>query len=534
MKIYSIIIAAAICLGMTSAAHAAEGDYIVILKEEPKIMLAGADDGVINSSGRIYLTDSIQAAYSLAPLSAIEAVIPDETVYLHDADIQEYEDDTVNDPRRIEQWHLNHINVSSAWSNGYNGSGVRVGIVDSGIISHEDLPVPVQMYNVLDNTKPFDVTDKLGHGTKVAGIIGACTNNNIGISGVANGAELVVIKVTETSTMNTSSMLMGFQKAMDMGCNVINMSLGYTQSMAPGMVTHMEQYINRAAAEGTIVIASAGNDGAKVTGGDYQYPASYNNAISVGSLGRYTSPSGITDTIDRIASIKTDGSIQYTSFYPDEPSSFTQHNDKLDFAAPGFQIMSTNMSGGYSRSDGTSFAAPVVTAAAAIAKQMNPKLTVTQFKEAMQSTVRDVYESGYDIYTGYGALDLEKLIKYIAENYPYTPSTDAPEPTKTPEPTPQPTPTQEPTESMLVYNNGRYKLTAVHKPVSDKTPVLAALYNGDEFVGVEMIYGIDNRTISTTILKYSGEIEHVEIMAWDIYDMKPLFEKQYVKLKNGL
>lgn len=500
--------AAALILSGVAAisASAATGDYVVVLNNEPSAMLLDEADGIISHDGRVFVTETYMDALSLAPASEIACIFEDFEAYLFDDVITD--ESPSSDPYYSRQWGLEAINAPYAWERGFTGRGVKVGIIDSGMKrpSHEDLPVPSLYRNAMTAASDYeDYCDNYGHGTKVAGIIGATANNGIGITGVAYDAELVPIKITEGKTLYTSDMLAGFEKALDFGCSVVNLSLGYSESTSNSIsIKSIGTRMQNAADKGVLIVAAAGNDNSSV----YQYPASYDCVVSVSSVG--------------------------TSASNDLPSTFSQHNDKVTISAPGYNIYSTTRLGTYAYTSGTSFSAPMVSAAAAIAKQINPEITAREFIDALSSTARDVYMKGYDEFTGWGVLDLNALTEYLSGT---APSPTVPAETEEPELTeePSPTPTPLPETSTLVSSDDGYILEVVHKPVSESTRILAAFYEGKSLAAIKSVYGIEGNTINKLTYKTDAKITRAEVFGWDFSDKSvpvPVMEKQVVYINK--
>mgnify|MGYP000888103839 CR=1 FL=1 len=503
-KILAAAAAVSAALFISINANAAEGDLVVVLNSEPAAMLVEDNPNIINHEGRVFVVSSYMDALSLAPASEIACIFEDSTAQLFDNEI---DSSPVNDPQYSNQWGLDVIKAPYAWAIGANGSGVKVGIVDSGMRrpSHEDLNIPSQFYNVLSGSDYTDYADIYSHGTKVAGIIGAKTNNGIGIAGIAGGSELVPIKVTDEKNLYTSDMIIGFEKAVDYNCSVINLSLGFSESKTSlSTIRSINSRIQNAINKGIIIVAAAGNDGSK----EYQYPASYDNVVSVSSIG--------------------------TSSSLTAPSSFSQHNDKVTIAAPGFNILSTTNTGGYISSSGTSFAAPMVSAAAAIAKQINPNITASEFIDVLKKTAVDIYTEGYDEYTGYGLLDLKAMTEYLLSENPLP--TPSPEPSATPDATALPieTATPAPSKSSFTKDDDLYTITAVHEPISSHTRVIAALYENDRLTAVRFLYGVDGNTVNKFTYRSDKDITKAEIYAWDFTDPSkpiPVIDKQTLELE---
>jgi subtilisin family serine protease len=185
-----------------------------------------------------------------------------------------------------EQWGLYKVKAAEAWQEERaTGHGIRVAVVDSGIdLQHEDLQCPGKLdvipgSDVVANDS--DPDDEAGHGTHVAGIIGACTNNGVGVAGVAPDSTLVPIRVLNAAGSGTDAQLIaGLDKARAAGVHVINMSLGYP----PGKdiinnVAAIDAAIARVQADGVVVVAAAGNDSSPLC----DYPALAEDIICVGA-----------------------------------------------------------------------------------------------------------------------------------------------------------------------------------------------------------------------------------------------------------
>ena len=283
-----------------------------------------------------------------------------------------------NDTFYSYQWGLKNIKAEEAWATilGMQKS-VTVAVIDSGIdYYHEDLVnriAPGGWDFFYNDDSPVDF---IGHGTAVAGVIAAETNNYAGMAGVAGILNVKVLPLCVSNTSGAildSAIINAIDYAIAKKVDVINLSMG------SNVFSSIENSaIQRAIQSGIVVIASAGNDG----NSSYNYPASYDNVISVGS---------IDDTNTR--------------------SSFSTYNDKVTVVAPGQNILSTAMgwingeSSNYSYATGTSFSAPMVSGIAAVLKAVNPSMTTEQIKDRIQTTAVDLGVSGKDNYYGYGKVN---------------------------------------------------------------------------------------------------------------------------------
>lgn len=235
------------------------------------------------------------------------------------------------DPYLSKQWGMARVQAPEAWGVTPGNPAVKIAILDSGIDqNHPDLT------SKLGAQKNFtgrggSADDRYGHGTHVAGIAAAATNNGIGVAGLGNRSSLMNGKVLGDSGSGYYSWIaQGVLWAADNGAKVINMSLGGTYSdstLAAAVVYAWEK-------KGVVVVAAAGNNG------DISpfYPASYVNCIAVAA---------------------TDGS--------DVKASWSNYgSDWVDVAAPGVDIYSTLNTGGYGSMSGTSMASPHVAGLAAL------------------------------------------------------------------------------------------------------------------------------------------------------------------------
>ncbi len=371
-------------------------DYIFAYKDEVYeqglVMPMSAEFNQRQLMGSIYLTDDEEALKRMLDAGLIEGYGPDEEVVLLDF---------ADDPRfhSQENYEFKLTNAAGLVNNGrWNGSGVKVGIIDTGIaMEHGDINYNkiVARRNVLKNSSDplaADVTDEQGHGTAVAGLIAAKTNNGLGVSSLAPEAELVIIKAFGSSTTTVSVLIDGIDYALDQGCDVLNMSVGSKPSGNPGNVYElMRKAISEAQEKGMIVVAAAGNYSNGETNNrnedsDYMYPASYDNVVGV-------------------SSIDSNGN----------PSSFSYHNDKVNIAACGgsVSVLDWKNPNGVMGGSGTSFSAPFVTSVAALAKQIDPSIDQARFMELLAATADDAGAPGYDTFYGSGIINVGRLVETL-------------------------------------------------------------------------------------------------------------------------
>lgn len=242
-----------------------------------------------------------------------------------------------NDPRYAEQWAFPVVGLPQAWSSVPSGRDVTIAVVDSGICAtHPDLQGKlVAGYDFVDDD--MDPDDLYGHGCGVAGVIAAVSNNNQGIAGVAPNARIMPLRVLDgTGIGNYANIANAIIYAVDNGADIINLSLA-----GPTRSAIMEAAVAYAVGRGAVVIAAAGNFGSDAT----FYPAAYPAVIAVGSID------------------------------PDlNRSSFSNFGADVDVQAPGRDILTTSLNGGYEFMSGTSFAAPIVAGLTALTQAVDVPL----------------------------------------------------------------------------------------------------------------------------------------------------------------
>lgn len=262
------------------------------------------------------------------------------------------------------------IGVGVAHASGNKGAGVKVGIIDSGIdYAHPELASSYAGgWDFVNNDG--DPRDDFGHGTKVAGIVGAA-DNGIGIVGVAPAADLYAYKVFDASGSGSySDVIAALSRAIADEINVVNMSLGSLQD--PGQA--FQDACNNAAAAGLVLVASAGNFGEFDGSGDtIAYPAHYSSVIAVGA-----------------------------TMGPDnQRAPFSGTGPDLELMAPGYEVYTTDLFGEYIHETGTSIAAPFVTGVAALFINSG----ISDVRNALRSTALDLGPDGFDPLYGYGLVN---------------------------------------------------------------------------------------------------------------------------------
>lgn|GEM_PF-1725570 len=273
--------------------------------------------------------------------SSIESVEPD--IQLQTASTQTMD------------WGVSVVHATYAWDNGYTGKGVKVAVLDSGIDTHHEDLVIAGGASFVDYTTSYD--DDNGHGTHVAGIIGA-RNNDVGVVGVAPEADLYAVKVLDSAGKGyLSDVIAGIDWAVDHQMDIINMSMA-TNVDSPAL----HQAVDEAYASGLLIVAAAGNTGnVEGTGDTIQYPAKYGSVIAVGAVDQNN-----------------------------QRASFSATGEALEVVAPGVGIKSTYMNGGYESLNGTSMAAAMVAGGLMLVKQQYPLKNNGEIRSILDQYVSDM------------------------------------------------------------------------------------------------------------------------------------------------
>jgi len=302
--------------------------------------------------------------------------------------------------------HMNYRNTSDY----YRGDSVKVAVIDSGLnYTHEDF-IRGGNQIIQGNSRAIDnssgnwlyyqfssgyqskLNDTLGHGTNVASII-ASQINNVGAAGIAPNIDLYVYKVTNTSNgYEWTAINSALQYCIDEGIDVVNMSfqayeheVTYNNSTMPastGCSSVMTSMINKCYNAGITLVAAAGNYNTS----EPSYPASNNHVISVGSLAK-----GGNNT-----------KAAYSNTYG------------IDVVAPGsVYVADIGNNSAYKETQGTSFSAPIVTAAIALYKEKNPSATPSQIENALYASCDSL---GNESWMGHGRLNIDKFLGIDAPN----------------------------------------------------------------------------------------------------------------------
>ncbi|WP_127500838.1 type VII secretion-associated serine protease mycosin [Actinoplanes solisilvae] len=243
------------------------------------------------------------------------------------------------------------------------GAGVRVAVIDSGVdAEHPQLRGRVEQGNDFLHGERSGRQDCNGHGTAVASIIGAVPARNTGFQGLAPGAVIVPVRISEQEEINDevvgeqgspAQFARAIDWAVDEGdADVINLSLVMTADNDA-----VEAAVARAIDAGVVVVAAAGNKGEPGAGNPTPYPAGYDGVIGVGA-------------------VEADG----------ERASFSQRGAYVDLVAFGQPVTAANLVSGHTTLSGTSFSTPFVSATAALLKERFPAITPAQVLRRLTAT----------------------------------------------------------------------------------------------------------------------------------------------------
>ncbi|MCJ7740309.1 S8 family peptidase [Candidatus Microgenomates bacterium] len=276
------------------------------------------------------------------------------------------------------QWGMQKVKAPDAWKISTSNPGVKIAILDTGIDrDHEDLSSKItDNWNCTDS--PLD-DDSYGHGTHVAGIAAAATNNGTGVAGLGYNASLMNVKVLGDDGSGYYSWIANcITWAADNGAKVINMSLG-----GPSKSKTLENAVNYAWQKGAVIVAAAGNSG----NSSPTYPAYYTNVIAVAA----------TDSNDKKAS-------------------WSSYGRWVDVAAPGVDIYSTfpnhpytiGKKLGYDYGSGTSMATPHVSGLAALVWSSSFGTSNANVRKRIESKADKI--SGSIMYWTYGRINALKAV----------------------------------------------------------------------------------------------------------------------------
>jgi subtilisin family serine protease len=329
---------------------------------------------------------------------------------------------TPTDPLAAKQWHLEQDRATSFWPEFPALAGPKVAVIDSGIDGgHPEFAGRIAGARSFVGGNPL--TDQQGHGTFVAGLIAAQTNNGLGISGMAFGSQLLIAKVVRPSRqVALEAEAKAIRWAVDSGARVINLSLGGLRDPRdPTRDTYSQleaDAVRYAYTRGVVVVAAVGNgDQAPKTPWRYaSYPAALPHVIGVGAL----SKDGAVPSFSNRDPIYNDLAAPGEGLVSTFPRQLTAQRPVCD--EQGYSLCGPDE---YRTAEGTSFAAPQVTAAAALLLSVRPLLRPDQVAHLITRSASDLTElpgcgpcMGRDSVSGWGRLDVERALGSLAGPLP--------------------------------------------------------------------------------------------------------------------
>ena len=284
-----------------------------------------------------------------------------------------------------QQNSFNAINCMDAWNITTGNPNIKVAVIDSGIdISHPDLGLGSDGYGNVSTTlgksyagasnSHLNPTDN--HGTAVAGVIGAKTNNHIGIAGVAGGNNAQGVTLISYYATSSYHVRDAIYEAIDAGAKVINISQAMNQ------MSSLDAAISYAHSHRVSIVCASGNSGSD----NIVYPASHAETIAVGAC-----------------------------YNNGTRSTSSQYGTGIDLVAPGVNIYTTTFDSNYDYFSGTSFAAPFVSGTIALMLSLNPSLNASEIKALLQNSCTKIsnysYDSsGWNEEVGYGLLNVKNAV----------------------------------------------------------------------------------------------------------------------------
>ncbi|MCH9673421.1 MAG: S8 family serine peptidase [Gammaproteobacteria bacterium] len=293
---------------------------------------------------------------------------------------------TPSDQLLSNAWHLNKMRAPEAW-NATMGADIVVAVLDTGVFaSHPDLAAAMLLGRNIPSANT-DTSDVNGHGTAVAGVVAAQTDNGLGIASVAGRALILPVRITDRTDGYAywSDIASGLYWAADQGADVANVSYGASESQTV-----------RAAAQtfrtqGGVVVMAAGNEGQSLPGAD--------------------SPEIVTVSATTSADVR---------------ASWSNYGPIVDVSAPGVSIYTTNRSGSYNAWSGTSFASPATAGVVALIMAANPELSPAEVQSVLEQSAVDLDADGWDPQYGHGRVDAGAAVALALATVDGDPDNEAP------------------------------------------------------------------------------------------------------------
>jgi subtilisin family serine protease len=344
-----------------------------------------------------------------------------------------------NDPSYGSEWHLAKIGAAAAWDRA-KANGVLVGVCDTGFeATHPDLAPILRAdlgWNAVDGTNNW--APVVNHGTMVAGIISAATNNSTGVAGIGWGSFVIPVRISNLAdgSAYVSDAVKCVQYSVDHGARVVNLSYDMSGSAALDTVGKYAQ------GKGALTFVAAGN-----------------NAVDAG-YPNYSGFLGISATTSA-----------------DVLASFSSFGAQVDLAAPGQNVYTTRPSATYGAFSGTSAASPVAAGVGVLVFGANPALSAAQAEAILKSTATDLGAAGVDPFFGAGVVNAAGAVAAALGTSGVAPTPTA-APTSTPTPAPTRVATATPTPSITATATPSATSTPSPTPTLLKTETFTAKLGG--------------------------------------------------------
>jgi subtilisin family serine protease len=452
--------------GINYPSEGAELGYLFSLKSEPAASFdvngyKGIE--VVSEMANIYFSDTIEHIKAVEDIVDIDIVVENwslstiEPQIYNNTSVSLFSDETIispintdelylNDPFYEQMWHYDAVKAYAFRDNDIDGRGVKVGIIDSGLTNEfkdfcdfegVDICVGINICAKLDKKDEllYDTKDNQAHGTSVASIICAKANNNYGIAGLMDGCTVIPYKVEDYRCSVFANSGYALITAIDMayndGCDVLNISRGTDGELPQAQIDMENKIVNKAIQNGMIIMAACGNSGDEDN--HIEYPAACDNVIGVGATRPDCDREEICiDAITGLLKPESEATIndKFANRYIRNTVKGLNENDyvKVDFStanasvficAPGINIPAVDCRTiakiPFTSFLGTSAATPIVSSAAIGVKQMRPYVDTDMFKEILKTTAVDLEDEGYDINTGYGMVNFERIYNYVSQ-----------------------------------------------------------------------------------------------------------------------
>ena len=303
-------------------------------------------------------------------------------------------------------WFYDDVRAADALAAAGGGSRRAVAVIDTGLeVGHPEFAGAGRIARTFDTrARNTDVSDAVGHGTFVSGLIAAVDGNGIGGKGVAGSTQLVAVRASRDGTFTIGDLISGIEFSIRAGADVLNMSLagrGFSRSQARALAAAFFNDV--------LPVAASGNNG--LAGNPLEFPAA--------ALGGSRGETGIGLSV---GATRPSGAV----------APFSTHNEFVSIAAPGagptgceFGVLSTLPAlnrtvwddplscslvfalpeARYGYAEGTSFSAPIVSGIAALVWQVERRLASEQVAEVLTRSARQTIGRGWNEFTGAGTVD---------------------------------------------------------------------------------------------------------------------------------